>query len=56
MNIQYLTEARSWIADNYWGDQLEWYPDTLSDDQIIRGIERHYTGGWERFVSDIGAQ
>jgi hypothetical protein len=53
MSTLHLTEARLWIADCYWGDRLDWYPESLTDEDVIRGIERHYTGGWERFVNDI---
>lgn len=45
-----LTEARSWIADCVWGDMEPDDIAELTDDEIIRGVARHYYGGWEAFI------
>lgn len=46
-----LSAARNWIADCEWKDN-----DTLDDltnHEIVRGINRHYVGGWKAFTSHI---
>jgi hypothetical protein len=48
---QQIIEARSWISDCIWRDQLEEL-ENLTDDEVIRGINRHYDGGWIQFVED----
>jgi hypothetical protein len=45
-----LSEARCWIADCEWADEIN--PGQLTDAQVIRGIARHYDGGWQGFLSD----
>jgi hypothetical protein len=50
-----IKAARDWIADCSWG---EGSLGSLTDEQVIRGISRHYAGGWARFLQDaqpIGA-
>lgn len=46
-------EARSWIADCEWGD-LDGEDDvrSLSDDEAIAGVERHYEGGVAQFKAN----
>ena len=47
---QNIADAREWISDCEWGN-LE--PDDiaeLSDIDIVRGVDRHYSGGWEEFL------
>ena len=46
-------EARAWIADCQWSEDFT--PEdiaSLSVDEIVRGINRHYGGGWSQFVRD----
>ena len=45
-------QARAWIADCTWADQPD--VDSLTDEQVKRGIERHYDGGWAGFIADAG--
>lgn len=40
-----ITEALGWLEDCF-----EDIPEGLTNDQIVRGIERHYDGGWMAFV------
>jgi hypothetical protein len=47
---QLIREARGWVADCEWADDFE--VDELTAEQIKRGIERHYDGGWRAFVAD----
>jgi hypothetical protein len=47
---QMISEARGWVADCEWADDFE--VDELTAEQIKRGIERHYDGGWRAFVAD----
>ena len=49
-----LSEARGWIADNPWADMAEDDIADLSDEQVRRGIEAHYEGGWAQFARDGG--
>ncbi|WP_373544067.1 hypothetical protein [Chamaesiphon sp.] len=39
-----IIAARLWILDCYWQDEVEL--ENLTDDAVIRGIDRHYDGGW----------
>jgi hypothetical protein len=47
---QQLLEARWWIADCLWraDDLLE-----LSDEEVIKKVDRYYDGGWKQFCRDI---
>ena len=46
----HIAAARDWIADCIWADDID--PYSLTDDQVIRGIRRHYDGGWDGFIAD----
>lgn len=48
-----MTEARQWIKDVQWGDLEPEDVDLLTRRYVVRGIERHYDGGWLQFVADI---
>jgi hypothetical protein len=52
MNVEQLTEARGWISDCVWADEVD--VDELSDSAVKRGIARHYDGGVAQFVADQG--
>lgn len=46
-----IIEARMWINDCHWCDEpgdLE----NLTEDELIRGIDRHYDGGWIQFTKN----
>lgn len=46
----FLTEARNWIADCFEVEEIgQW---ELSDQEVIDGVNRHYSGGWNQFVKD----
>ena len=45
-----ISEARSWLADCGWADEPDFA--AMTDEQIRRGVQRHYDGGWAQFVSD----
>ena len=49
-DIDLMREARGWIADCTWGDDPDL--EQLTDEQVRRGIQRHYSGGWATFVAD----
>jgi hypothetical protein len=55
-DVDIYVEARDWIADCAWNnlelDQIE----ELSDEQVRRGIERHYGGGWAAFSEACGIE
>ncbi len=48
-----LQEARDWVSDCQWKEDPEDL-DEYSDDDIIRGVNRHYDGGWATFVRATG--
>ena len=45
-----MSEARAWLADLEWVDEPDFA--SMTDEQIRRGINRHYDGGWSGFVAD----
>ena len=47
---QIIAEARGWAHDCQWEDSehLDEYPDL----NILRGVDRHYSGGLEQFIQD----
>ena len=45
-----LTEARGWISDCQWADIAD--DSEVSDRQVVRGVQRHYAGGWIGFLAD----
>lgn len=45
LNAEQLRAARDWIADCQWADDVT----ELTDDQVVRGIVRHYEGGLAGF-------
>lgn len=49
--IDPMTEARGWLDDCFSGVADD-YPPTLSDDQVVAAVERHYFGGWEAFQEE----
>jgi hypothetical protein len=56
MNMQEVTkaqmnEARIWIRDCSWLDVAEDLED-LTDEEVRRGIDRHYEGGWTQFLAN----
>jgi len=53
MDSTLIAEARAWLSDLQWADEPDF--DAMPEDEIVRGIKRHYDGGWPAFVSD-GAQ
>jgi len=50
-----LAQARDWVADCQWVESAEELAE-LSDAAIVRGVDRHYEGGWPQFVADIRPQ
>ena len=56
MNMQEMTkaqiiEAQAWIRDCSWLDRAEDLED-LTDEEVRRGIDRHYDGGWIQFLAN----
>lgn len=45
-------DMRDWIKDCQWNDVEEEDIDAMTDEELIRGVERHYSGGISQFVSD----
>lgn len=47
---QSIREARGWIADCTWAEELD--VEELTDLEVIKGVDKHYDGGWEAFLRD----
>lgn len=47
-DMDLMAEARAWIADCFDGVDAG----ALTDDEVKRGVQRHYAGGWAGFVAD----
>jgi hypothetical protein len=45
---QQVADARAWVADCAWADDTACLPDAA----IVRGVARHYDGGWAGFLAD----
>ena len=45
-----IKEARAWLADLEWADEPDF--DAMTDEQVRRGVNRHYDGGWAGFAAD----
>ena len=43
--------ARDWVTDCTWREDPEDLDD-LTDEEVRRGVNRHYEGGWQQFVQD----
>ncbi len=46
-----IKHARDWVYDNSWSEE----PDVIEsydDFRILRGVNRHYSGGLEQFLKD----
>jgi len=52
INDNDIQEARLWIADCVWGDLEDDEIDSLTASEVLRGISRHYEGGWAQFLAD----
>ena len=48
-----IKEMRDWAKDCQWGDISDEDIDEMSDQEIIKGIKKHYSGGVEQFLKDI---
>jgi hypothetical protein len=47
-----IRAAREWVKDCEWGDLEPEDVDRLTRRLLVRGVERHYEGGWLQFVAD----
>ena len=48
-----IAAAREWISDCTWSDLDPERLAELSDDEILKGVERHYDGGLEAFEESV---
>lgn len=53
VTMSQLKEARDWILDCVWADLNESDVAELTGEQIVKGIQRHYEGGWSAFVATV---
>ena len=49
---EHLDAAREWASDCQWCEDEDEINE-LPDDAIMKGVERHYDGGWAGFIRDI---
>lgn len=47
-----IQAAREWVRDCEWGDLKPRHVWQLTRPALVRGVNRHYDGGWEAFVAD----
>lgn len=47
-----IHEMRSWIKDCSWPDIDEDDVDEMDEQEILEGVERHYSGGIDQFIVD----
>jgi hypothetical protein len=47
-----VMDARQWLKDVEWADLEPEDVDRLTAKVVVRGVERHYDGGWLQFVAD----
>lgn len=47
-----LREAQRWVLDCVWADLDDESVAELTGEQIVKGVQRHYEGGWAAFVRD----
>ncbi len=45
-----IAAMREWVADCQWGDMDPEDLASLSDEQIIKGVNKHYDGGIREFL------
>lgn len=50
--MRLIESAREWVRACQWGDLDDEAVDTLGTAAIVRGINRHYQGGWQQFTRD----
>lgn len=48
-----IKRARDWVYDNTWNEEPE-VIESYDDVRILRGVNRHYSGGLEQFLKDGG--
>jgi hypothetical protein len=48
-----VREARAWLCDCVWADVDEDDILDLADAAIVRGVERHFEGGWAEFTREV---
>jgi hypothetical protein len=43
--------AREWVEECSWKEDPEDIAE-MTDDEIVRGVDKHYEGGWRQFRED----
>jgi hypothetical protein len=47
-----VNDMRDWVKDCQWADLTNEDIDSLTDDELIKGINANYSGGLKQFISD----
>jgi hypothetical protein len=54
ISSEQLSAMRDWVSECVWLDIEPEDVAELTERQIVQGIERHYVGGVEAFLEDMG--
>lgn len=49
---QHIQEMKDWLADCVWQDVDSDDIQSMSNEQIIKAVKRHYHGGVDQFIAD----
>ena len=52
LDKEMLAHARDWISDCSWNDLDPDEIDELSDEEVTKGVQKHYSGGIHGFIQD----
>lgn len=52
MSKNMILQMRGWLMDCAWADLEPEDFEEMTDVQIVRGVERHYSGGLDQFKRD----
>ena len=51
LTAEHIQDAKEWMMDCYWSDMDEDDIADLSDGEVVRGVSRHFDGGWNAFLA-----
>lgn len=52
MPLNLIDEMYEWLTSLTWGDMRKTDFDQLELEELVDGIETHYTGGVQQFIAD----
>ena len=51
ITAEHIQDAKEWMIDCEWSDMDEDDIADLSDGEVVRGVSRHFDGGWSAFLA-----